>query len=32
MIDFVIEMFCDIAEVFVELWINKIIAKFNRKN
>ena len=31
MIDFVIEMFSDIAEVFVDLWINKIIAKFKRK-
>ena len=31
MIDFVIEMFFDIAEVFVDLWINKIIAKFKRK-
>lgn len=31
MIDFVINMFGDIAEIFIDLWINKIIAKLKRK-
>ena len=31
MIDFVVELFGGIAEIFVDLWIDKIIAKFKRK-
>ena len=28
MLDFVINMFADIAEIFIDLWVNKVI---NRK-
>lgn len=30
MFDFIIEILGDIADFFVDLWINKIIAKFNK--
>lgn len=31
MIDFIINMFADIAEIFVDLWVNKITDKFASK-
>lgn len=31
MINFIIELFADIAEVFLDFWIEKVTAKFKKK-
>ena len=32
MFDFIIEMIADIAEIFVDLWVNKVINREKRCN
>ena len=31
MVDFVIELIADIVDVFLDFWINKVVAKFSRR-
>ena len=31
MIDFIIEIFMDIADFFLEFWLNKIVGRFKKK-
>ncbi len=31
MIDFIIDVFMDIADFFLELWLNKIAGRFKKK-
>ena len=32
MFDFIIEMIADIAEIFVDLWVNKVINRKKKSN
>jgi len=32
MVDLIIGLFADIADAFLDLWINKVVAKFKRKS
>ena len=32
MFDFIIDILGDIADVFADLWINKIVSKFKKKD
>lgn len=31
MLDFVIDLIADVADIFIDLWANKILGKFKRK-
>ena len=32
MVDLIIGLFADIADTFLDLWINKVVVKFKRKS